>query len=51
MNAVNKLTIANTVFTVDGIPLKQVNEFKYLGRVNDWQAINRNIKWARMAWG
>jgi hypothetical protein len=33
-----------------------VNVFEYLGMVleksdNDWPAINRNIKWARMAWG
>jgi hypothetical protein len=33
MDAVNKLTIANTALTVDGIPLKQVNVFKYLGMV------------------
>jgi hypothetical protein len=56
MDIVNKTTIANIVFTINGIPLKQVNEFKYLGWVlersdNDWPAINRNVKRARMAWG
>jgi hypothetical protein len=55
-DSVNKSVIANTVFTVDGVPLKQVNEFKYLGRIlekndNNWPAINRNAKRARMAWG
>jgi hypothetical protein len=53
---VNKTSIANTVFTINGIPLKQVNEFKYLGRVlersdKDLPAISRNVKRARMAWG
>jgi hypothetical protein len=30
MDIMNKKTIANTVFTVNGTPLKQVKEFKYL---------------------
>jgi hypothetical protein len=56
MNITNKAIVANTIFTVRGIPLKQVSEFKYLGcmldkKYNDWPAINRNIKSTRIVWG
>jgi hypothetical protein len=56
MDIINKEIVANTVFTVNGMPLKQVNTFKYLGHVldkkdNDWPTINHNIKRARIAWG
>jgi hypothetical protein len=30
MDVVNKTSIANTIFTVNGAPLKQVIEFEYL---------------------
>lgn len=53
---VNKKTVAETVFTVQGVPIKNVSEFKYLGRVverndDDWPAVNRNLQKARVAWG
>jgi hypothetical protein len=53
---VHKKTVAETVFTVNGNPIKNVPEFKYLGRMvekgdDDWPAVNRNLKRARMAWG
>ena len=53
---VNKKTVKETVFTVNGIPIETVKEFKYLGRVvknndDDWPAVNQNIKRARIAWG
>jgi hypothetical protein len=43
-------------FTVNEMPLRQVNEFKYLGRVldkkdNEWPSINCNIKRAKIAGG
>jgi hypothetical protein len=55
MDVINKKVMANTTFTVNNTPLKQVYEFKYLGRIlekndNDWPTVNRNIKWARIAW-
>jgi hypothetical protein len=45
MDVTNKATIASTVLTINEIPLKQVNEFKYLGWIietsdNDWPVIN-----------
>ena len=44
------------ILRVDGIPIKRVKEFKYLGRMvsdndNDAPAIRRNIKRARAQWG
>ena len=53
---VNKKTVAETVFTVQGVSIKNVSEFKYLGRVvnkndDDWPAVNRNLQKARVAWG
>ena len=53
---VHKKTVAETVFTVLGVPIKNVEEFKYLGRVvarndNDWPTVNRNLQRARAAWG
>jgi hypothetical protein len=55
MDIINKSIMAGTVFTANDIPLNQVNEFKYLGRILeksdcDSPAINRNIKQARIAW-
>jgi hypothetical protein len=34
MDVVNKWTVANTTFTVNGTTLKQVHEFIYLGHVD-----------------
>jgi hypothetical protein len=53
---VNKKTVAETVFTVSGEPIKNVEEFKYLGRIvsckdSDWPTVNWNLKRARAAWG
>jgi hypothetical protein len=48
--------IANTTFSITGLPIDCVKDFKYLGRYlseddNDWKAINWNIKSARISWG
>lgn len=48
--------VKETVFTVNGVPIRNVSEFKYLGRVvensdNDGPAVNRNLTKARVAWG
>jgi hypothetical protein len=56
MDIMNKITIADTVFPVNGNSLNQVEEFKYLGQIlerndNYWPAISRNLKRARIAWG
>jgi gamma-glutamyl phosphate reductase len=58
MDMINKEIVANTIFTVNGMPLKQVNEFLYLGcycvlnkKDNDWPAINHNIKRVSITWG
>ena len=53
---VNKETIAETVFYVQGVPIEIVSEFKYLGRVvknndDDWSAVNQNVKKATATWG
>ena len=53
---VNKKTVAETVFTVSGEPIKNVDEFKYLGRKvsckdSDWPTVNWNLKRARAVWG
>jgi hypothetical protein len=54
---VNKETIAEMVFYVQGVPIKTVSEFKYLGRVvknndDDWSAVNQNmLKKATATWG
>lgn len=53
---VHRKTVAETVFTVLEVPIKNVDEFKYLGRVvsrkdDDWPAVNRNLTRARAAWG
>jgi hypothetical protein len=55
-DVVNKKTVVETVFTVQGVPIKNVSEFKYLGRVvekndDDRPAVNRNLQKARVAWG
>ena len=52
----NKLTIASTIFEINGNKIETVSEFKYLGRQVtdndcDWAAVNYNLKRARMAWG
>ncbi len=49
-------TVKETVFTVNGAPIRNVSEFKYLGRVvesndNDGPAVNRNLTKARVVWG
>jgi hypothetical protein len=51
----NKKTAEETVFTVQGVPIKTVTDFKYLGRVvnkedSDWSAVNYNLKKAIKAW-
>jgi len=51
----NKKTAEETVFTVQGVPIKTVSEFKYLGRMvtkedSDWSAVNYNLKKAKNAW-
>jgi hypothetical protein len=56
MDRINKITISHTVFMVNGIPLEQVKEFKYLCLIlerndKDWPAINRILKRARIPWG
>jgi sRNA-binding regulator protein Hfq len=33
MDRMTKIAISNTVFMVNGIPLKQVKEFKYLDQI------------------
>ena len=43
-------------FTVSGIPIERVKEFKYLGRIleeddNDWPALQANLTKARAKWG
>jgi hypothetical protein len=48
--------VKETVFTVNGLPIKTVSEFKYLGRTlentdNDWPAVKRAVLRARMTWG
>ena len=52
----NNNIITNTTFSINGLPIECVKEFKYLGRYlseddNDWKAINWNIKRARISWG
>jgi hypothetical protein len=52
----NNNIITNTIFSINGLPIECVKEFKYLGRYlseddNDWKAINWNIKRARISWG
>jgi hypothetical protein len=52
----NKILIQETVFTINGAPIKSTNEFKYLGRVlerndNDWPAVRRAIQRGQMVWG
>ena len=46
---------ATTIFTINGRPVENVKEFKYLGRVlsddDDWPAMRANIKKARKRWG
>lgn len=42
-------TTAETIFMVGGVPIKNISEFKYLGRIvayndDDWPAVNRNLK-------
>jgi hypothetical protein len=43
-------------FTVNGCPIKNVNEFKYLGRIldskdSDIPAVTQNLRKARQKWG
>jgi hypothetical protein len=52
----NKLTIAATVFEINGNNIETALDFKYLGRQvtdndYDWAAVNYSLKRARMAWG
>jgi hypothetical protein len=49
----NNNVITNTTFSINGLPIECVKEFKYPGRYlseddNDWKAINWNIKRARI---
>ena len=44
------------VFNISGVPIKNVKEFKYLGRIledrdSDAPAVARNLKRARQKWG
>ena len=53
---VNTRAVVETVFNVDGVPIENVSEFKYLGRVvksndDDRPAMKANMKKARAAWG
>jgi hypothetical protein len=54
--AEHQKTAAETIFTVNGVPIKNVSEFKYLGRIvayndDDWPAVIWNLKKARIVWG
>jgi len=49
-------TAREVVFMVNGVPIKTVREFKYLGRMledndDDLPAVERNLKRARQKWG
>jgi hypothetical protein len=49
-------TAREVVFMVEGRPIENVKEFKYLGRIleendQDWPAVQRNLKRARQKWG
>jgi len=53
---VYKREMAETVFNVQGVPIENVSEFKYLGRVvnnkdDDRPAVRMNLKKARAKWG
>ena len=53
---VNKKTVRETVFNVQGVLIENVLEFKYLGRVvnnkdDDRPTMMENLKKARMKWG
>jgi len=52
----NRRTVEERVFTVEGIPIETVSEFQYLGRIvtnndDDSAAVNRNLTRARQKWG
>jgi hypothetical protein len=53
---VNKKAVRETAFNVQGMPIENVTEFKYLGRVvnnkdDDRPTVMENLKKARMKWG
>ena len=53
---VNKKAVRDTVFDVQGVPIENVKEFKYLGRVvnnkdDDRPTVMENLRKARMKWG
>jgi exonuclease III len=53
---IHKKTVAETVFTVEGIPIETVTDFKYLGRVvnnsdGDGPTVHRSLQRARATWG
>jgi hypothetical protein len=55
-DAVEQEVAEATIFYIDGRPIKNVKEFKYLGRIlddedDDSPAIARNLKRARQKWG
>jgi hypothetical protein len=55
-SARNKIVIERTQFTIKNKPIKNTDEFKYLGIIlekndNDWPAIRRSISRAQMVWG
>jgi hypothetical protein len=52
----NERIISETVFLVNGLPIKTVPEFKYLGRMlsnddSDWPAVKRAVQRAQVTWG
>ena len=52
----NKESATTTSFKVGSTTIKNVEEFKYLGRIidkddDDWPAVKRNITRARAVWG
>jgi hypothetical protein len=49
-------SVEDTMYTVNGIPIKKVPEFRYLGRIlqnedSDWAAIQRALQRAKVMWG
>jgi hypothetical protein len=55
-NKVNQMALSNTVFDVQGTPIENLTEFKYLGWVvsneDDYQpTVIENVRKARMKWG
>jgi hypothetical protein len=53
---VNKKAVRDTVFYVQGVPIENVKELKYLGRVvnnkdDDQPTVMENLRKARMKWG